>query len=51
MRETLVPTGNFINTELRRMKTTESILGKLAGSTKSLGTAIHSQSNASNLGL
>ena len=51
MRETLVPYGNFVNTELRRTKTTESILGKLGSSTKSLANSINSQANASNLGL
>jgi len=51
MRETLVPYGNFVNTELRRMKTTESILGKLGSSTKSLANSINTQANASNLGL
>ncbi|MDQ3386385.1 MAG: dynamin family protein [Actinomycetota bacterium] len=51
MRETLVPYGNFVNTELRRMKTTESVLGKLGNSTKSLANSINSQANASELGI
>ncbi len=36
MRETIVPYVNFVNSELRRMKTTESILGKLGVSVRSL---------------
>ncbi len=36
MRDTIDPYVNFVNSELRRMRTTESILGKLGGSVESL---------------
>lgn len=40
MRETIVPYSNFVGSELRRMKTAESILGKLGGGVESLEDAV-----------
>jgi small GTP-binding protein len=40
MREAITPYGNFVNAELRRMKTAGSIIQKLGGSVDTLGEAI-----------
>jgi hypothetical protein len=42
MREAVIPYGNFVNSEFRRIKTTESILDKLGGGVETLGRAVDS---------
>ncbi len=42
MREAVIPYGSFVNSELHRIKTTESILGKLGGGVETLGRAVGS---------
>jgi hypothetical protein len=40
MREAITPYGNFVNSELRRMKTADTIIHKLGGSVDTIGEAI-----------
>jgi small GTP-binding protein len=40
MREAITPYGNFVNSELRRMRTADTIIQKLGGSVDTIGDAI-----------